>query len=231
MSRRCAHPRRLRVRAAAVAALGAEDPLGDADQAQLHRPVAAVDEAHAHLLDRALAVDAPGDAGVERAAPVADDAVALAVRDAVFRLGLAGRRRRHAPRLQGAHVLEHEPLAGRVGDGVVRPGREHVEAAVQGPGVAAAGLADLGAEARVGEDVDPRPRRPRQRADVEAELAAGGGEVADRAIGVAGDRPHLAAERDHRDSLALLERALVQLDELLHVVGERAAVGVEANAR
>ena len=31
--------------------------------------------------------------------------------------------------------------------------------------------------------------------------------------------------------LALLERSLVQLDELLHVVGERAAVGVEANAR
>jgi hypothetical protein len=61
------------VRAAAVAALRAEDPLGDADEAKLHRPVAAVDEANAHLLDRALAVDAPGDAGVERTAPVADD--------------------------------------------------------------------------------------------------------------------------------------------------------------
>jgi hypothetical protein len=75
------------------------------------------------------------------------------------RLAATGARCR-CPEVPGLLVAEIEDLAGRVGDRVVAPRGEAVQLGVARPGVAAAGLGDQAAEARVGEDVAPWCRRP-----------------------------------------------------------------------
>ncbi len=62
---------------------------------------------------------------------------------------------------QTAILIPHiKSLAGCVADGIVRPGRELVLAAVHGPGVARARLGDLETEFRVRHHVDPGSRGP-----------------------------------------------------------------------
>ena len=196
--------------------------------------MAAVDKPQPHLLDGRVGIDAPGCIDLEIAAPVHDHAVALAVRDAVGRGRIPPGRGRDAPELAGAHVLQQKPLARRVGERIVRPRRQLVQAAVQRPAVAAAGLGDVGTETRVREHVDPGPCRPLKNAHIEAKLATLGHEVAPRDARFGTGAPTRAGgdrQFGDRRGVALLERRLVLLGPLLQVVGERAAVGVEVQPR
>ena len=72
-----------------------------------------------------------------------------------------------APHLMRRFILKVEALASTIADGVVRPGCELVLSAIAGPSIAAALGRDLEAEARIGDDVDPRCRRclPRRQDD------------------------------------------------------------------
>ncbi len=88
-----------------------------------------------------------------------EPAVPGAVTGDVGRLLAADRQRRRAPQLAGVVVADVDRLAHRVADGIVRPRRELVLAAVPRPGVAGARLGDLEPERRVGDDVQPRRRR------------------------------------------------------------------------
>src|SRR5688572_5136947 len=78
----------------------------------------------------------------------------------VWRVLLADREQRRAPELAGVLVADVERLARLIRDGIVRPRRDLVLAAVDGPRVAAARLRHLKAEGGIRHDVDPRGRRP-----------------------------------------------------------------------
>ena len=160
------------VHRATVAAQRAEQPFDDAHQAQRARSWPLVDDANAHLPDRHLRVHAPAGRDLEWAALVTDRGGALAVDDAIGAGRVAPDRRCEAPHLARAPVLQQQPFAGRVGQGVVGPGRELVQPAVHRPARAAPGLGDEAAEDGVGQHVDPRPQRAPRTAHLEAERAA-----------------------------------------------------------
>ena len=192
--------------------------------------MAPVHEPQPHLFDGRLRVHAPGRADIQVTAPVARDAVALAVRDAVGAGRVGPGRRCHAPQVARFQVLQQEPLARRVGDRVVGPGRELIQAAVQRPGVTTASLGDVRTEAGAGEHVDPRPGRALKDTHIEAKLAALGHELALRdtlvRTGAGGDR-----QRRDRGRKALFKSFFVLLAPLLHVVREGPAIGIEMDPR
>ena len=90
---------------------------------------------------------------------VLEAAVAPAVAGDIGRREVADRQRRRTPELARVVVPQIERLARAIGHRIVRPRRDLVLAAVDRPGVAAAFCADLEAERRIGDDVDPRRRR------------------------------------------------------------------------
>ena len=168
------------VHRATVAAQRAEHPFDNPHQAQRARARPLVDDDNAHLPDRHFRVHAPAGRDLELAALVTDRGGALAVDDAIGAGRVAPDRWREAPHLARAQVLQQQPFAGRVGQGVVGPGRELVQPAVHRPARAAPGLGDEAAEDRVGQHVDPRPQRALRAAHLEAERAAVGHEFAVR---------------------------------------------------
>src|SRR4029077_2102902 len=91
--------------------------------------------------------------------------VALSVARDVRFVFEANRRRRGTPEFAGAFVANVDRLAGRVGDGIVRPRRELVLVGIQRPGVARAGLGGEEAERRIRDYVDPRLRGSRALAE------------------------------------------------------------------
>ncbi len=110
---------------------------------------------------------------------VLEAAVALAVPDDVGPGLLANRQERRPPDEAGVLVAHVERLARGVADGIVRPGRELVLAAVDGPGGARARLRDLEAELRVRDHVEPGRRGPLPCAEHRDVLAAVRRESAD----------------------------------------------------
>ena len=107
------------------------------------------------------AVRAMGEAAVPLPVPAV-------VRPGVFSDGEQG----WTPEPAGVLVAHVDGLARRVADGVVRPRRELVLAAVGGPCIAGARLRDLEAQARVRDHVDPRRGRPLALAERDQVLAA-----------------------------------------------------------
>ena len=97
------------------------------------------------------------------------------------------------PEVSGVVVAQIDGLSGRIGDRVVRPGRELVLPAILRPGVAGARLRDLEPQSLVGDHVDPR-----------------------------GGRPLALAERDHVFA-AVLDEAAQPVAELPHGTRRRAA--------
>ena len=87
-------------------------------------------------------------------------AVSTAVAGDIGRGFVANGQRGGAPQFAGVIITQIERFAWTVGNGIVRPRRELVFAAVDGPCVAASLSRRLKAEGRIGDDVDPwRGRR------------------------------------------------------------------------
>src|SRR5277367_3363692 len=96
---------------------------------------------------------------------VLEAAVAATVTSDIGGQGVADRKRRRAPDIAGLFVSEIEGLALRIADGIVRPGRELVLAAVGGPSIAATLGCGLKAERGIGDHIDPGCRRRLARAE------------------------------------------------------------------
>ena len=137
---------------------------------------------------------------------------------------------RDAEHVFAVQVLQQPVFSRRVRDRIVGPGAELVQPAVHGPGVAAAGLRHLEAEATVGDHVDPRSRRRLARRQFEAELTAGRIEVADRRgnafprIGDAVERRRHPRQRQRRWTPPLLTPRR-------HLLFQRPAIGSEDHPR
>ncbi|MNU73210.1 hypothetical protein D3C71_626880 [compost metagenome] len=218
---------------APFAARGAQLPLDHRERAQAALAGAFVAHAHVHQLDGLVAVREEGGFECEVALAALEDGVALAVSHAVAGGAIAatgGRERQHLSR---RHVLQQVVLEGRVLHRVVRPRRDLVHAAVAGPGVAGAPFGHLEAKGGVGDHVDPRARRAAVGADLEAELAALGIEVA----GGCGDIRRGGLPRQqrravlHRCAAVVRNRRAACLMQRRHLHFERAAVGREHHAR
>src|SRR5207247_2778249 len=143
-----------------TAAGGARHPRDVRRDREAPGAAGAVLDHEAQDLDRVVGRDELEQVERDPVRGVLETAVALAVADDVRPRLLADREDRRAPQLAAFLVADVQGLARRIAHGIVRPRRELVLAAVDRPGVAAAGLGDLEAEARVRHHVDPRCRRP-----------------------------------------------------------------------
>ena len=148
--------------------------------------------------------------------------------DHVVGVGLA-RARAQAPGLAAAQVLHEIGFAVGVGHRVVRPGGELVQSAVAGPTTADTALRDMGTEIGIGQHVDPRPSRPLGGVDGEAVGAAVGVEAAARRA--SGRSPVGQAGRGGGPGQAILLRVSVPVQQLLHMVRQWPAVGIQAQPR
>ena len=125
---------------------------GDAEMAGAFRQIA---QFQPRDLDRAVARHELQQVRFNAVAGMLEAAVAATEAGDIGRPLDADGRRGRAPEGAGIVVTQVESLAGAVGDGVVRPGRELVLAAVDRPGVAAAFGRRLEAKTLVGDDIDP----------------------------------------------------------------------------
>ena len=155
----------------------AEHPFDVPGGRQLARAGPIVGEPQHEELDRRVGGDVDlqlrADAGLAQLEGAVAEAVAG---DVGARLAFRRRRQRgRRPELAGLLVAQVDRLAAGVGDRIVVPRRQPQLVRVLAPGVAAAGLRDDAAEARIGDDVGPGRRRPlarRRRDDVFAAVAA-----------------------------------------------------------
>src|SRR5271169_1016467 len=102
-------------------------------------------------------------------------AVALAVSCDIRRSPLADGKCGRGPNIACLVVAHIKHFAGRVTDGVVRPGRDLVLLTVERPGETPAFGGNLKTERRIGDDVDPRCRcavRPFEDCHIFASLRA-----------------------------------------------------------
>ena len=224
---RRAHEIGLAQQGGAVAALLAHHPFHQPDDAQVRLARAVVHQPNPHLLDSSLCIDAPTDRHRQRPAPVVDGGEALGVLNLVDNRVVAPGRWRDAPDLAGAAVLQQEPLGWRVRHRVIGPGRELVQAAVDGPGVASAAVGHDGAEGGVGKDVAPWALRRKPRADLKGKGAAVAGERAGgrRQRGLAQAQWHRIA----RLGLAAPQTwqgGFVAVAPSAHLVQQRLAIGL-----
>ena len=137
----------------------AEHPLDESGDAEMARAVRFIGQSKARYLDRSFEGHELKEVGGDAVRGMLEAAVAAAVTCDIGRLGVADRKRRRAPDIAGLFVPQIEGLARRIADGIVRPGRELVLAAVGGPSIAAALGRGLEAECGIGDDVDPGRRR------------------------------------------------------------------------
>ena len=86
-------------------------------------------------------------------------AVSAAVSGDISRGFVANGKRSRAPQFAGIIITQIERFAWTVGNGIVRPRRDLVFAAVDGPRLAASLSRGLKAKGRIGDDVDPRRGR------------------------------------------------------------------------
>ena len=91
---------------------------------------------------------------------VSEPGPALAVMHHIFAGVFADRQRGWTPQFAGVIIPDVEHLARRIGHRIVRPGGEQVHLAVDGPGTPRSRFRDQTPEARIGNHVDPRGRRP-----------------------------------------------------------------------
>ena len=111
-------------------------------------------------LDRVVHRDELGQLEGDAMRVVGEMRVAMTVPHQVFAELVPYRERRRAPEHPTLLVAHIEHVARRVAHGIVRPGREQVLLAVDGPGASGARVGHEAAEIRIREDVDPRRGRP-----------------------------------------------------------------------
>ena len=134
-------------------------PLGHGQHAQMQTFVVQVDQFKPYVFDGGVCVHTPCDGHTQPITAVPDGGGALTVGHVVGHGGVGPGRGADAPDRVGAPVLQQQPFAGQVGHGVVAPGGQLVELAVECPGVATTGFRYLGAKPRIGQYVDPRALR------------------------------------------------------------------------
>ena len=164
----------------------AEHPLDVTGRAQLARAARHVGEPQHRELHRRVEGDEDRQLGTDAVRGVLEHAVAEAVAGlelrgprAVGRAGQGGRR----PHVAAFLVAQVDRLAAGVADGIVVPRRQSQFVGVLAPGVGTPGLRDHATEARIGEHVDPRRRRPRPRRRRDDVFASVGGKAADAVVG------------------------------------------------
>ena len=138
---------------------------GDASRARRQ-----VFQTQVHHLDRRIRGDKEPQALGKPVTVVLENRIASAMANQVRR-GRAARQRRGRPDFGGFFVAQVERLAWRIGDGIVGPRREPVFAAVAKPSIACASFGHRETKIGIGNDIDPRRRRPPSRLQVNDILA------------------------------------------------------------
>ena len=184
-----------------------------------------------HLFDGPLCVHTPLQRHLQPGHMLAHAGEA----DAVFDTARAGALQRAAQRPDAAtgHIVQQQPLTGRVGHRVIGPARDLVQAAVAGPGVASGHFRHMAAKFSVSQHVDPRPRRVLRRADRKVVAAVVRGEGT---LGRRGGQTGLCHgpglhHGPGADAVAGVLVALLAVKPALHLFGQRAAIGLQAHTR
>ncbi len=162
----------------------AEVPLQVGDEREAAGAPALLLQPQPPELHRLLGVDRQRPGGAHAAVGALEGGVAEPVPAGEAVVARPTGRGRERPHLVGVAVPEVEEAPRAVLGEVLLPAHEHAELRVVDPREAAAGLRHREADARVGDDVGPRPRRARVGDDV---LAAIGGEMAVAARAQAGE--------------------------------------------
>ncbi len=128
---------------------------GRGDAARLRRRVFQPQVDH---LDGRVRRDKDSHLLAQQVAVVLEDGIACAVSNQIG-CRCTTRQRRRRPHLGRFFVAQIDRFARRIGDRIVRPGRQAVLAAVASPGIARAGLGHHETEIRIGNHIDPRRGR------------------------------------------------------------------------
>ena len=143
---------------------GPKHPFDIGRHRKASRPLRSVADLQARDLDGIFHRHVHQHLQVDAVRGVLEPAISLPVPGAVVRAVILDRRRRRSPQLTALLVAHVQRLARAIADRIVRPRRQLVLPTVQRPGESASLSRDLEAECGIGDDVDPRSRRPLPRA-------------------------------------------------------------------
>ncbi len=135
-------------------------PFEVGDRGEPARPPAGIFETQPPQLDGGLGIDRQGPVRAQAAVLGLEGGIAEPVTAGVAIVGRPAGGGRERPDLVRIAVPEIEETAGAVFGKILLPAHEHRQLGVVDPGEAAAGLRNGEADARVGNDIDPGPRRP-----------------------------------------------------------------------
>ena len=209
----------------------AQQPFQHGHHAQQRAVAAVVAQPQVYLFDGVGAVHAPGGLHLDVTAAVVQRGVARRVLNAVVH-ARAAHTAADVPQFARAQVLQPEAFTLQVGQHIVVPRRQLVQAAVAGPAATAAGFRNNGAKVGVGQHVDPGARRGCSQANVKTVRTTGRIENAGRrqGCGPVGAGRLQATQQRGVLLVALGLGSVVPGHQVGDVLGQWAAVGIQAHA-